>query len=290
VRSVRYWLVVIGATLVLSAGVPQTSLAQDYDMSFSLPTYGKSGCMVCHGDPNLVRVRGDQSLSYWIDEERYAAGAHGGITCTGCHLDFSYTAPHAEAGAADWETTAKLACKNCHEDQYEAYSLGVHSISNIPGEEDTIADAKPLCGDCHGAHDIQMLTDNPEGQRALRAEGRRVCGVCHKDWYDAYGDYYHGAAYKRGAPDAPACWQCHGYHNVHPSADRQSPVHEGQLARTCGQCHEDVEDGYLTYTELIHGRRDTLEDNPAYVFVSGVRDAITSALSGLVGVVQSLLT
>jgi hypothetical protein len=269
--------------------MPTGALAQDYDLSFSLPTYGKSGCMVCHGDRNLVRVQGTQAVSYWIDESVIRESAHAGIMCTGCHTDFSYKAPHSEAGE-DWRDTAKLACKNCHTDAYNLYSVGIHSIVALPGQEgDPNADAKPLCGDCHGAHDIQMLTDNPEGREALHARGQEVCGICHKNEWESYDDYYHGAAYKRGAPDAPSCWQCHGYHDTYSPSDRRSLVANGHLAATCEQCHSEVDEGYLSYTDLIHGRRDVLEDNWLYVWLSDVRDSVSGLFAGLFGMTATAL-
>ncbi|GAB4277970.1 MAG: hypothetical protein Kow0056_09800 [Coriobacteriia bacterium] len=283
-RSVRVGLAVALLASALAGVVfPAVAFAQEYDLSFTLPTYGKSGCMVCHGDRNLVTMQSGQTISYWIDEAVIRNSAHGGIMCTGCHTDFSYKAPHTEAGQ-DWRDTAKFACKNCHNEQYNLYSVGVHSISVTPGQErDPEAQAKPLCGDCHGSHDIQMLTDSPEGQAALHADGREVCGVCHKNEWESYDDYYHGAAYKRGAPDAPSCWTCHGAHDIYPSGDRRSRVADGHIRETCQQCHKDVTEGYLDYTELIHGRQEKLAQNPLYQWLVKVRDGVSGFFAGLFG-------
>jgi hypothetical protein len=291
VQPARY--VLAAATVALAIGVlvtPAAALAQeeeaqgeDYDLSFTLPSYGKSGCMVCHGDRNLVRVKGNEAVSYWIDEAVLEDSAHAGILCTGCHVDFSYAAPHDEAGD-QWRQTAKLACKNCHEDEYTEYSLSVHSISNTPdedGEEDGGA-YKPLCGDCHGDHDIQMLTDNPDAQIDMHRNGREICGVCHNDYWESYDDYYHGAAYKRGALDAPACWDCHAAHTALPSDDRRSTAHQAALPETCGQCHKEVDEGYLSYVPLIHGRRDVVSENPIYSWLLDVRDSVSGLLTGIV--------
>ncbi len=141
------------------------------------------------------------------------------IMCTGCHLDFAYKSPH-NIEQTDWVRTARLACKNCHQDQWTAYSNGVHSISVSLARRSSADDAeKPLCGDCHGpSHEIEWLTDNPEGAgRPCMRNGYEVCGRCHEDMWDNYQDYYHGAAYQEGSPDAPACWDCHGYHLILPS-------------------------------------------------------------------------
>jgi hypothetical protein len=269
--------VLIG-TLVVAVLVPGIVVAQEYDLNFTLPTAGKSGCMVCHADPNLVRLQGDRFVSYWIDGGALDESAHAAVSCTGCHVDFAFKAPHTEE-LVEWQRTAKLACKNCHQDQFDAYSNGVHSLSLKPGEELTEADyEKPLCGDCHGDHGIDILTDNPEGRAALHDRGYDVCGKCHEDAWDSYDDYYQGAAFKRGAPDAPACWDCHGYHDILASSDRRSLVSERSLVHTCKQCHADANEEYVSYAGLVHGTQNEIDANPLYNLISKARQGIGNLL------------
>lgn len=316
---------------------------QSYDLEFTLPTAGKSGCMVCHGDENLIRPVAGGFVSYWVDGEVLDASAHAGISCVGCHTDFAFRAPH-KAEAADWRATAKLACKNCHQEQFEAYSRGVHSISVKPGElpererrngggtkgssaaakasnaatagsaaatgtsavttgtsavttgtssvptappaavstPTPVSDAeKPLCGDCHGAHGISALTDDPDGRLELHRRGFEVCGRCHEDQWDSYDDYYHGRAFKLGVWDAPSCWRCHGAHGILPSSDRRSTASEQNLVGTCGACHRDATEDFVVSTVgMIHGRGEALEDNVAYSFIAGAVDRVAGFLSG----------
>ncbi len=257
---------------------------QGYDLSFTLPTAGKSGCMVCHGDENLVRLKGDQFVSYWVDGAILDASAHAAVMCTGCHLDFAYKAPHNVA-EEDWRRTARLACKNCHQEQFQAYSRGVHSISTTPGASAPAnIEDKPLCGDCHGGHEIAMLTDNPAGAAALHERGFDVCGKCHEEYWDSYSDYYHGRAYRRGARDAPACWQCHGGHEVFNSEDRRSMVSESRLPDTCGQCHPTANEAYVSYSGLIHRRSEALEENPLYRLLNNARGAVAGVFSQIASI------
>lgn len=320
-RRIRLLLAVLGAVAALSAGVAR---AQDYDLEFTLPTAGKSGCMVCHGDRNLIRPMGKGFVSYFVDGAVLDGSAHAKIMCTGCHTDFAFKAPH---GTTDWRANAKLACKNCHQDQFTAYSAGVHSISVKPGTAEAAAvrgtamasragtatareatasapasgsaaatrsasatasagasasvtatgssAEKPLCGDCHGAHDIEVLEDNPAGQLRLHRQGYEVCGRCHRDWWDSYADYYHGAAFKKGTKDAPACWDCHGWHEIRPSDDRRSGVSDANLVETCARCHKSAGEKFVVATrDMIHGRADARQENPVYAAYSRVRDAI----------------
>ncbi len=247
-----------------------------YDVDFTLPTAAKAGCLVCHGDENLIRLREDRLVSYYVDAAELEAGPHAAVQCAGCHIDFAFTAPHTTA-SQDWRREAGSACKNCHQDQNFEVGQGVHRIevngngNGVPGPD---AAEKPICSSCHGAHDIVEIDD--EGRAALHANGWEVCGRCHEDYWESYNDYYHGRAYKRGAEDAPACWDCHGWHDIRPSSDRDSMVHETRLTETCTApgCHTDPNVDYVAYAELIHGQRDVLEANPLYSLFQRVRSAI----------------
>lgn len=257
-----------------------------YDLSFTLPTAGKSGCMVCHGDRNLVRIREGQTVSMWVSTSMLESSAHATIQCTGCHLDFAYSAPHKNTKTEDWRNIAKLACKNCHKEAFTAFSRGVHTMSPKPGqkaEQAKTAEGKPLplCGDCHGSHDIRKLKDDPAGQEALHARGKEVCGDCHKDYWDNYADYYHGAAYRRGAGDAPACWQCHGAHDILVSTDRKSRVNEANLVETCGACHtNEPNEAYTSYAGLIHRRSEVWLANPVVAFLQRAFAVVRSWFGG----------
>jgi hypothetical protein len=279
-------LVVFATLFVLPAG----ALAQEasvettvggYDVDFTLPTAAKSGCLVCHGDENLIRLREDEIVSFYVDPAQLEAGPHATVQCSGCHLDFAFTLPHVQE-AEEWQNTAKSACKNCHQDQYVEYGQGVHR-PDVGNGESADADEKPLCGDCHGSHDIVALVDSPEGQQAMRDNAYEICGRCHQDYWDNYDDYYHGRGFKAGAYDAPSCWDCHGYHDIRPSDDRLSRVHESRLAETCTSgdaCHDDVNDGYLDYADLIHGQREAYDQNPLLAIFNRIRAAIFGLFSG----------
>ncbi len=272
-------------TPYVSTSTASAATTDTYDLSFTLPTAGKSGCMVCHGDPNLVRIVNGKAVSMWISPAVLNNSAHANVQCTGCHLDFAYSTPHENATSDAWRDVAKAACKNCHQEAATAYGRSVHSPT--PTSETTQAAAttsgvtrKPLCGDCHGSHDIQKLKGNPAGQEALHARGKEICGNCHLDYWENYDDYYHGAAYKRGAPDAPACWQCHAAHYVLPSTDRRSTVNEVNLVETCGQCHRNQpNDEYVSYSVLIHNKSEQVAANPLAAFWQQALSTIKSWFS-----------
>ncbi len=277
------------ATAYSAPAAASKQATDTYDLTFTLPTAGKSGCMVCHGDPNLVRIQNGQTVSMYIDAAMVESSAHANIQCTGCHLDFAYSVPHPNTSNDAWRDVAKAACKNCHKESFSAYSQGAHSPSPTPSTEQTVTAAstsvpgatnttrKPLCGDCHGSHDIQILKDNPAGQEALHARGKEICGDCHEAYWDNCNDPYHGAAYKRGAKDAPACWDCHSPHSIIPSSDRRSSVNEVNLVETCSQCHlNEPNEEYTSYSVLVHGRQDIYQANPIAAFWQNTLDTIRS--------------
>jgi len=247
-----------------------------FALDFTLPTFGKSGCLVCHGDKNLVVAKGNAVVSYWIDEAAYSHGAHKTVICTGCHVDYGYKSPHGQTGA-DWKTIAKQACKNCHTQQFADWNMGAHAILPVGlGQPDPKAASKPLCGDCHGSHYMPVLKDNPAGKAEVRAQAEQMCGKvgCHPDYWANYNDYYHGAAYKAGAPDAPPCWTCHGTHKIVKSTDRLAPTNVANFTtkESCGTdgCHQGAGPVFESYARTIHGRDKAMADNPIIGFLSSV--------------------
>jgi nitrate/TMAO reductase-like tetraheme cytochrome c subunit len=278
-------------TATPTAGIPARTAP--YALDFTLPTFGKSGCEVCHGDPNLIRIKDDQYISYYVPPAVIDASAHGpgpktgkgGVLCTSCHLDFASTSQHADT---NWQRTSKQACRNCHTAEQDDFAKGAHSVNVQPGQTDPKADQKPLCGDCHGGHGILKL--DAAGKQAMHASGWQMCGRCHPaEWAD-YSDYYHGAAYRKGAPDAPACWDCHGSHDILASKDPQSPTNADNLGETCGKCHQGVDESFLSYAGLIHRRVSALDQNPMYSWMHQTSIGISAALNGIAAAVRSWFT
>ncbi len=112
---------------------PLGTAPDTYDLSWTLPTAGKSGCLVCHGDQNLQRVQGGATVSLYVSYEQLQVSAHANVPCTGCHSDFAFKTPHNNTDSDAWKAVAKSSCKNCHKSQFAAYTAGVHSPARPPG-------------------------------------------------------------------------------------------------------------------------------------------------------------
>lgn len=294
----------LGAVLVLPAiavaATPSSVVAsasqtasRTYDLDFTLPTEGKSGCLVCHGDPNLQKIDSEGARTIYVDIEELRESAHRDTPCTGCHVDFAYKTPHENALAGDdWREVAKLACKNCHDKSFSNYASSAHSPAATPGEDATaVVNARkkagkptevPFCGDCHGGHAIPKHSDRA-GRDALRATALTMCGECHTAEAASYDDYYHGAAYRTGASDAPTCWDCHAAHLVFPADDRRSTLHETRIVPTCGKkgCHPGADDALVEYAEFVHGGQERLEDNAIWSILDSFRSAVSDAFDSV---------
>jgi hypothetical protein len=221
--------------------------------------------MVCHGDKNLYKIEKGKKHSLFVDVKIIDNSPHQGVPCVYCHTDFTYQAVKPQS--VDWRLTAGLSCKNCHDKKkkidhrknYRDYRNSVHGQKLIV-EGDYTA---PTCSSCHGGHAIKDLR-KPEEKLALKREGYQVCGRCHKDYWDSYDDWYHGRAYKMKAPDAPACWDCHGAHDILPKSETDSKVNDKNLAKTCGECHRGSTREFAKYGEVVHGRQNVLSKNWLY--------------------------
>jgi len=268
---------------------PPMPQKQSYDLDWTLPTAGKSGCNVCHGDENLVRIQDGKTVSLYVDSAVLQDSAHKNVPCTSCHVDFAYKTPHDTIvkNGDEWRAVAKLACKNCHKDAFTLYSNGAHSPAGRPGDTSSTVGApdssapgkpRPLCGDCHGGHAIPSKEDT-EARAAVHASALTMCGTCHEKSSGDYYDYYHGDAYQNSATDAPACWQCHETHKVLPAKDRRSSVNENNLSETCAVCHAGADEGYIAYAPLVHHAEELHDANPLKQWVDGIIASIKSVFN-----------
>jgi nitrate/TMAO reductase-like tetraheme cytochrome c subunit len=250
---------------------------------------------VCHADKNIRTVKNGQVVSLYVDAAVLESSAHATLLCTDCHVDFAYKTPHPNASASEnWRILAKSACKNCHRVEYLEWAKSAHSTANTPGATSTVGAVnssapgkpRPLCGDCHMGHSMPSKNDT-EAQAALHASALTRCGDCHVLAASNYTDYYHGAAYRQGAPDAPACWQCHNTHFVLPSKDRSSWTNQDNLDTTCGQCHKAIGaavagPGYTQYAVLIHRQQAEVQSNPIVAMVNKATQTVGAAFDKVI--------
>lgn len=274
--SMRKSVYLAVTALILLSQATAALAAQDV-LRFTVGVAGKTGCLVCHDDPNLVKIENGKIKSLYVSPNDFKK-VHKDLTCLDCHKDFTYKS--IKPIRDDWKVVAGTACKDCHDEEkgidhrknYEDYRESIHG-KKLLLEKDPKA---PSCAGCHGYHgkyDIRKLSDKEE-MLAFRKEAYQVCGRCHEEYWNNYNDWFHGKAYKHGAPDSPPCWDCHVAHEILPSKDPKSPTSKGRIAEQCGKCHKGSDIYFAEYAPYIHKRNELIENNFIMKLLFKVRDFV----------------
>ncbi len=153
-------------------------------------------------------------------------------------------------------------CLECHSDKTltSTNAAGVaRSLFVDAGIVAASAHQKTACASCHSD-----LTDkHPDDNVAARPVN---CSRCHEEQSLSYGTSVHGDArrdhIRSGTHAAPQCIDCHGTHGVSRPSSPRSPLYFSNLAKTCGQCHEQES-------------RDVIESVHGQALAAGRRDAPT---------------
>ncbi len=201
---------------------------------------------------------------------------HKALYCVACHPNFDN--PKKAFKEGDWKATARRACIHCHshKKQYDVYTKSIHGQLALAGKSGKKNLPAPTCADCHSGHSTLMQKDDPRIRAAMRDKAQRICGSCHKDHWDSYNDYYHGKAYKAHAPDAPACWDCHGYHDIQPSNNPASHVAQANLPLTCKKCHSEADLKFVQYGRMVHTQKDRSTFQVIWDLISGGLRALSN--------------
>jgi len=218
-------------------------------------------CNQCHG-PNVhgMPPARDASSPVYLDHQveacgrchekylaSYNASVHGhglrqsGLVvtavCSDCHN------AHDIYYAADRRSTLHTAnvahtCGKCHHFIEQRLAASVHGRDSGPATETQLAAAgdkkkrKPSCVDCHQGHD-QAHPDSTGFRRQLPNR----CGNCHADYAQRYGMSLHGELTQLGYEPAARCSDCHGSHDILPTANPQSALSAANRVETCRNCH-----------------------------------------------------
>ena len=84
------------------------------------------------------------------------------------------------------------------------------------------------CVSCHIGVEADMHEETP---------GPVDCGMCHADATEAYLTGYHAQKRAQGVADAPTCGDCHTYHGIRSSDDKEAETYRGNQPKLCGKCH-----------------------------------------------------
>ncbi|MFH1530845.1 MAG: cytochrome c3 family protein [Pseudomonadota bacterium] len=205
-------------------------------------TADNAPCFECHEDKDLVRETNGEG-SVFIDGKIFGASVHTDVDCTDCHQD---------AELVDDEHKPDLGpvnCAECHEKQAKLFGGSTHGKALAAG--DPLA---PNCASCHGKHDIFLPQDRRS--KTYRLNIPKVCSKCHAEGHvvakarDLGEDHpvetysmsiHYRGVFKRGLVGAAVCSDCHGSHDVLPHEDPASRINHENIAKTCTQCHVEIE-------------------------------------------------
>jgi cytochrome b subunit of formate dehydrogenase len=204
-------------------------------------------CLTCHGDQSLTMGRDGQPVSLFVDHERYGRSAHAEVACAQCHTEVDPSHDRA------CETVrSRVDCSICHAEQVDRHRESTHGTLAANNDPDA-----PTCATCHGVHytGSKKLPESPTFARNVHT----LCGDCHRagqraavraardrgDIVGYYEDSIHGKGLvESGLLVAATCTDCHGSHDELPADDPRSTVSRGNVARTCGRCHDGIEKAF----------------------------------------------
>ena len=194
-------------------------------------------CQRCH--PDNYSLTQDS-----MHAEAATAGNLEAPICTDCHGAHDVRSPDQP------RAHVSQTCGHCHTGIFDAYAKSIHGSALLQQDNPDV----PVCTDCHGVHNIH------DPRTALfRVESPEMCAGCHAnaelmaqyglsaDVYSLYTLSWHGvdvSVYKANWPtiwhERAVCTDCHGVHDILPTADPASRVNPANLLTACRQCHPDA--------------------------------------------------
>lgn len=145
-------------------------------------------------------------------------------TCVSCHAtlpDNKLRAP-AKAYLGSVHRDERVGCVGCHKGDPRDPTVEAHKAQGFIAHP-RHAEIPGICGGCHGdaAFMRHLNARLPVGQAAL------------------YNISLHGKLSAAGDENAPTCADCHGQHEVLPTASPKAPVNRANVSKLCGGCHSD---------------------------------------------------
>ncbi len=101
------------------------------------------------------------------------------------------------------------------------------------------------CVKCH-------VNVNHENNPVCKDSGRVDCSICHADQTKLYEASTHGQLSSKNDPNAPACTDCHGTHNILTRNNPDSPTFARNIPDLCARCHREGQKAALRYTGSQH--------------------------------------
>lgn len=129
-------------------------------------------CLDCHAKPGIIKFfQNNESLSAYVDPDKFQASVHSLLACSSCHPDFS-SGKHPNRvfkTKAQYQIRSSLVCRKCHSND-QIGRTAVHR--GLLREEKK---GQPfVCANCHGSHTVTRLS----GKGNFTNE-EQYCMKCH---------------------------------------------------------------------------------------------------------------
>ncbi|MGO8701409.1 MAG: cytochrome b/b6 domain-containing protein [Limisphaerales bacterium] len=175
-------------------------------------------------------------------------------------------------------------CLECHADKTltttnaAGVAVSLFADTNILGAS---VHKTNSCASCHN----DLTEKHPDDNIAAR---KVDCARCHAGPSLSYSASVHGIAHTNGVllgkHPAPTCADCHGSHGVSRPSSPASPLYFANLAKTCGQCHEQESQDVMASVHgkaVAQGRRDsaTCTDCHSEHQIVGLKNTSSLAIS-----------
>jgi len=161
------------------------------------------------------------------------------------------------AGGASAQTNDD--CLMCHGDKGFSVQKGRKKVSLFV-DKNALGKSMHKDLECVNCHSALEKSEFPHVENVPPVN----CGDCHDREGKEFDESLHGRAFKKGDPLAPTCKECHGYHNIISTKDKNSAVAPIKIPYLCGKCHREGSPVQLqrdipqdriieNYSESIHG-------------------------------------
>lgn len=241
---------------------------------------GQAGCNDCHGEPHFIHEIADfESAVSPVNQIKNCGGCHddppelvdGYLTsehgkalllsglvsapsCSDCHGGHRIAEVDDKRAPMTHENSPEM-CGECHTLLLEDWKeQSAHGLAWQAGEEG------PVCTDCHSSH--QIIDPTNAASRLASADN---CGGCHEEYLTTFRDSFHGQVNDLGMVTGATCADCHTPHKNLPAVEPRSSVHPDNLAATCGQCHDNVNEAFTSYNP--HSDPTSPDEDKAVYFV-----------------------
>jgi hypothetical protein len=218
----------------------------------SSPSGDDLSCLKCHAKRGVFKkFQNDESISVYIDANRFRASVHSRLTCPGCHTDFA-SGKHPERnfrGKEQYRIKASRICRQCHRDE-EIIEKTVHTELLSKEKQG----AAIICQDCHSAHSISPVS----GGRVFASE-EKYCMGCHA--YKMEKTFRNGevlplkvemSTLKSSAHGNLCCSDCHFGFSSESHVKKNFRTNRDYTIASSAMCRRCHYDKYAKTSENIH--------------------------------------